>query len=192
MILTAETIRTLVEDNLLQIDPFRDAKTKSHGMSYGLSHAGYDIRIDIKDNNGSLTLWPGDFALVTVKERIRLPTNIMMFVHDKSSWARRGLSAFNTVFEPGWSGYATLELINHSRTKIVLDDGMPIVQCIFHQLDGHANAYAGKYQNQEQRPVAAIAHADRLSLRHAVSGRFPQQNRLDILAWHPGVSDQKG
>jgi dCTP deaminase len=38
----------------------------------------------------------------------------MGIVHDKSTWARRGLVVQNTVIEPGWHGYqTTIELTNH-------------------------------------------------------------------------------
>ena len=39
----------------------------------------------------------------------------MGIVHDKSTWARRGLVVQNTVIEPGWHGYLTIE-VDQSRS----------------------------------------------------------------------------
>ena len=91
------------------LDPFVNKKTLQNGKSYGLSSAGYDIRSDTR-----LVLEPGDFKLGVSMERFSMPPYLMAFVKDKSSWARRGISVFNTVIEPSWCGYLTLEIVNHS------------------------------------------------------------------------------
>lgn len=63
--------------------------------------------------------------------------------------ARIGLAVQNTVLEPGWSGYLTLELTNHGNQAIMLRDKMPIAQVIFHQGKKPKNLYEGRYQNQK-------------------------------------------
>lgn len=135
----------------LLIDPFQ-MRGVIHGMSYGLSAAGYDVRI--KD---TMFLAPGDFALGVTVERIALPTDLMAELKDKSTWARRGIAVQNTVFEPGWRGYPTVELSNHGPHIVRVPAGAPIGQLIFHVLDAPTCApYAGKYQDQPQRPIEAI------------------------------------
>ncbi len=86
-----------------------------------------------------------------------MPDNVMGIVHDKSSWARRGITVQNTVIEPGWCGWLTLELTNHSMVAHTLRRGYPIAQVVFHYID-HAvvNPYDGKYQNQSRGPVEAL------------------------------------
>jgi dCTP deaminase len=62
----------------------------------------------------------------------------------------------NTVIEPGWSGWLTLEIANHGREAITLTRGVGIAQILFHPLDKPtALKYTGKYQNQERGPVSA-------------------------------------
>lgn len=78
----------------------------------------------------------------------------MGIVHDKSTWARRGLSVFNTVIEPGWMGHLTLELVYHGNEPLHIPAGSSIAQVVFHEVAVPA-WYAGKYQNQEDRPVGA-------------------------------------
>lgn len=137
------------------LSPMFTDKRRSHGVSYGMSEAGYDIRI-----KQTVTLHPfRRFALASAIERFKMPESLVGIVHDKSTWARRGLSVFNTVIEPGWEGYLTLELVYHGWRPIRIPAGAGIAQVIFHETCENA-AYAGKYQGQGDAPVAAILEAD--------------------------------
>lgn len=134
------------------VAPMLDQKFRSHGVSYGLSEAGYDIRI-----KQDVWLFPFKrFALASTIEKFRMPYDLVGIVHDKSTWARRGLSVFNTVIEPGWAGFLTLELVYHGWKPLHIPAGAGIAQVIFHQTS-NAAAYNGKYQNQADRPIKAIA-----------------------------------
>lgn len=131
--------------------PFSE-RTQFQGFSFGLSPAGYDVRIaeDI------LQLRPGEFILASTIERFEMPNDLMGIVHDKSTWARMGLAVQNTVIEPGWCGFVTLELTNHGSHDIRIPWSCGIAQIIFHQVDEPCEiAYDGKYQNQEAGPQAA-------------------------------------
>lgn len=150
-------------------------KRKDHGVSYGLTEAGYDIRIkqDVTfhttlpyynpDNEDYVQVEDGDegvvrmgrFTLASSIEEFNMPSNLVGVVHDKSTWARRGLSVFNTVIEPGWKGFLTLELVYHGRGKLHIPAGAGIAQVLFHRIAEQAE-YTGKYQGQEDKPVEAI------------------------------------
>ena len=70
--------------------------------------------------------------------------------------ARLGLSVFNTVIEPGWRGYLTLELKNQGDRVLHIDCGDPIAQILFERLDVPTeNPYSGKYQDQDAGPQPA-------------------------------------
>jgi dCTP deaminase len=134
------------------IEPF-ELRTVQNGMSYGLSHAGYDIRI-----KEGFTLKPGEFRIAVSVEHFQVPDDLMLMVKDKSTWARRGLSVFNTVIEPGWRGWLTLELVNHSAHMLRIFNDDPIAQVIFHRLEEPTtHRYAGKYQDQGAEPTPARA-----------------------------------
>jgi dCTP deaminase len=125
-------------------------KRREHGVSYGLAEAGYDIRI-----KQEVVLYPdARFALASALEEFDMPASLVGIVHDKSTWARRGLSVFNTVIEPGWKGFLTLELIYHGSTYLRIPAGAGIAQVLFHRTATVAR-YEGKYQNQPDRPVEA-------------------------------------
>lgn len=145
MILSAQSIRAL-----RPVEPFEE-RGVIRGRSYGLSVAGYDIRIA-----QGVTLLPGEFALASSVERFAMPADVLALVKDKSSWARLGLSVFNTVIEPGWRGYLTLELKNQGNRVLHLDCGDPIAQILFERLDVPTETpYSGKYQDQEAGPQPA-------------------------------------
>lgn len=162
--------------DLLALKPIIDmipCKVLHNGVSHGLSEAGYDIRIkqDIKfmpnytravihitepehDRHTQYQDRTGRFVLASAIEEFQMPPNLVGIVHDKSTWARKGLSVFNTVIEPNWHGFLTLELVYHGYEDLHIPAGSGIAQVIFHQLTENAY-YNGKYQNQEDKPVEA-------------------------------------
>lgn len=150
MILSGQTIRTLCGTPFAMLTPFAE-RTRENGMTFGLGPAGYDVRI-----KQGFDLSPGQFVLASTVEHFVMPNDVLATVMDKSTWARRGLSLFNTVIEPGWEGWLTLELVNQSKDQISIAPGSPIAQVIFQRLDQRTcQPYAGKFQMQENRPVGA-------------------------------------
>lgn len=133
------------------IYPFFE-RTREHGLTYGLSPAGYDIRID-----RDLIMERGDFTLAGSLEHFNMPLDLIAYVKDKSTLARMGLDVKNTVIEPGWRGHLTLELTNnhnpakhHGTETIILKRGQAIAQIIWHTLTTPTEqGYEGKYQDQE-------------------------------------------
>lgn len=140
-------------------------KERAHGVSYGLGEAGYDIRIkqDIEFRSGfdgphvyiDGVSYPGSFIIASAIDEFDMPEDMVGIVHDKSTWARRGLSVFNTVIEPGFRGGLTLELVYHGVGNLIIPAGAGIAQVIFSEVYEPAR-YAGKYQGQSTDPVSAI------------------------------------
>ena len=133
------------------IEGMRETKERAHGVSFGLSEGGYDIRTKHRLVFGADNI----FQLSSSIEKFTMPENLLAIVHDKSTWARQGLSVFNTVIEPGWHGYLTIELVYHGNKELIVPAGAGIAQVIFHQI-AERSAYDGKYQNQPDHPVEAI------------------------------------
>lgn len=153
---------------LLAKSPIREMvphKLKVHGTSYGLGEAGYDIRIKQEVVFKPMTMGPevwidgqpiyGRFCLASAIEEFDMPASLVGVVHDKSTWARQGLSVFNTVIEPGWKGFLTLELVFHGNKEVVIPAGAGIAQVIFTSL-AHDASYEGKYQHQADMPVPSV------------------------------------
>jgi len=166
--------------SLLKAAPIQNMQTskqKFGGVSHGLAEAGYDIRIaqtvkfypsnwffhsgimitGLSDITEKMETYrtSGRFTLASAIEKFQMPNDLVGVVHDKSTWARRGLSVFNTVIEPGWNGYLTLELVFHGNKPVVIEAGQGIAQVLFSKLEEPGDYGNGKYQNQENRPVEA-------------------------------------
>jgi dCTP deaminase len=149
---------------LIKAAPIKDMLTEKHilnGVSHGLSLAGYDIRIaeDVFFGEHGVSVdgeWKlGRFTLASTIEAWDMPYDLVGVVHDKSTWARRGLAVFNTIIEPGWKGEAlTLELVYHGLKPLHIKAGSGIAQVVFSQLAEPA-AYSGKYQNAARGPAEA-------------------------------------
>jgi dCTP deaminase len=148
-------------------------KVREHGVSHGLAEVGYDIRLrqDVKfapiqrlngrmgynvyHDIGNRTEGVGRLALASAIEEFDMPLDLVGILHDKSTWARRGLTVCNTVIEPGWRGFLTLELVYHGQGELIIPAGAGIGQVIFHRLARSAS-YEGKYQDQPDEIVDAI------------------------------------
>ena len=91
----------LSQQSILEEKPIYNMvdRNKYCGVSYGVSSAGYDVRIA-----QDVLLWPGRFVLASTIEKFCMPDDLIGIVHDKSTWARRGVAVQNTVIEPGWNG----------------------------------------------------------------------------------------
>lgn len=168
--------------SLFEASPIKNminVKVKEHGVSHGLAEVGYDIRIkqeivftptdyrmDICYPHEAVKVYPpkvavggvttlGNFVIASALEEFDMPNDLVGIVHDKSTWARRGLSVFNTVIEPGWNGFLTLELVFHGSEPLHIPAGAGIAQVIFHKI-AHPAAYTGKYQSQVDEPVPSV------------------------------------
>jgi len=150
--------------DLLQRAPIRDMineKRREHGVSWGLSEAGYDIRVKQDIHFDGETVWVdgspqwGGFTIASAIEEFQMPHNLVGIVHDKSTWARQGLSVFNTVVENGWCGWLTLELVYHGRKDLHIPAGAGIAQVVFHETSRFAS-YDGKYNNAGDFPQPAL------------------------------------
>ena len=158
-------------NTLLELAPIKDMldhKVQGDLVSHGLSEAGYDIRLAqeitfkrnpyapskidcfVGNNHHSCTR----FTIASAMEEFQMPPNLVGIVHDKSTWARQGLSVFNTVIEPGFKGGLTLELAYHGTEELHIPAGAGIAQVVFHKTTDEV-AYTGKYQNQSTDPEPA-------------------------------------
>ncbi|BBF92650.1 dCTP deaminase [Blastochloris tepida] len=165
MILAAQDIR---ERGI--ITPFHE-RTRCDGMTFGLGPAGYDVRLC----NGVTLAHDSPVVLGATFEYFKMPADVLAYVKDKSTWARRGLFVQNTVIEPGWRGFLTLELTYHGRDMLHVPAGTPIAQIIFHLLTRPTDSpYSGKYQDQKPGPQPAILETDDgVKIEHAPGGPNP-------------------
>lgn len=137
------------------VSPFSE-RGVINGMSFGVSSAGYDVRVR-QEVRQSKDEW-GRVILASTVEHFAMPDDVLGHVCDKSTWARRGVFVQNTIIEPGWRGWLTLEITTARRDEdLLIEAGSPIAQIVFHLLNLPTDKpYNGKYQDQKRDPQEAI------------------------------------
>lgn len=154
-VLSDGTIRRLVEEGRVRIDPWDPAMVQPAsvdlrlGSSFRVFHNFRVPAIDLAAPPSNLTehvvvpegesfvIHPGEFVLGRTDEWVELPDDLVARIEGKSSLGRLGLIVHATAgfVDPGWKGTLTLEITNLTRVPIVLWPGKPIAQLSFMTLD---------------------------------------------------------
>jgi dCTP deaminase len=174
MVLSDRTIRRLIADGRIRIEPFDPALMQPSSLDVRVDRYFRVFRnsrypyIDVKAAQEDLTelvcvedgeafiLHPGEFVLGSTLERVTLPDDLVARLEGKSSLGRLGLLIHSTAgfIDPGWDGHVTLELSNVANLPITIYPGMKIGQLSFVRLDAPAERPYGsegigsKYQGQ--------------------------------------------
>jgi dCTP deaminase len=174
MVLSDRTIRRLLEEGRIGIDPYAEELLQPSSVDVRVDRLFRVFRnsrypyIDVKQEMEDLTelvevdadeafiLHPGEFVLGSTLERITLPDDLVARLEGKSSLGRLGLLIHSTAgfIDPGWDGHVTLELSNVANLPITIYYGMKIGQLSFVQLTEPAEHPYGsgglgsKYQGQ--------------------------------------------
>ncbi len=174
MVLSDRTIRRLLDEGRIEIDPFDAALLQPSSVDvrvdrfFRVFHNARYPYIDVREPQEDLTelveidgetpfiLHPGEFVLGSTLERVRLPDDLVARLEGKSSLGRLGLLIHSTAgfIDPGWNGHVTLELSNVANLPITIYYGMKIGQLSFMQLTEPAATPYGseglgsKYQGQ--------------------------------------------
>jgi dCTP deaminase len=119
------------------------------------------MRPVIVDGNDAFILQPREFVLAITEECLELDAEVLGRLEGRSSLGRIGIIVHGTagLFDPGWSGKATLELSNLSRMPVALYPGMRICSFTFEQLSSPSSVpynkkKGNKYAGQD-RPLAS-------------------------------------
>ncbi len=165
-----------LDDPDLQIQPASvDLRLAASFVVYRLPHVpcidprdarsveDYTERIDITAD-GAFVLQPGEFALGSTWERVRVPADLVARVEGRSSIGRLAVVVHATAgfIDPGFEGQITLELSNLGRCAVKLYPGMRISQVVFHGMTSPAerpygSARGSKYQGQSGPAPSRIA-----------------------------------
>jgi dCTP deaminase len=174
MVLSDRTIRRLLEEGRIGIEPYAEELLQPSSVDVRVDRLFRVFRnsrypfIDVKEEMEGLTelvevepdeafiLHPGEFVLGSTLERITLPDDLVARLEGKSSLGRLGLLIHSTAgfIDPGWDGHVTLELSNVANLPITIYYGMKIGQLSFVQLTEPAEYPYGsgelgsKYQGQ--------------------------------------------
>jgi dCTP deaminase len=188
MILSDRDIRQRLQSGELSIEPLSDPELQIQPASVDLrlgreflvyrpaqvsvldpgdpaSIASSMERVELAEER-AFVLHPGEFALGTTVERVRVPRDLVGMVDGRSSIGRLAVVVHATAgfVDPGFEGQITLELSNIGSIAVKLYPGMRIAQIVLHQLSSPAEQPYG---------------LERGSHYHLQTGPRPSQIRLD-------------
>jgi len=107
--------------------------------------------VEIADGDAFI-LHPGEFALGSTYERVRLPDDLVARLEGKSSLGRLGLLIHSTAgfVDAGWDGYLTLELSNVASLPIAIYPKMRIGQISFLEMTTPSERPYGSIQTRSK------------------------------------------
>src|SRR5713226_1448421 len=153
MILTHDQIIQAYKNHDILIEPFDEQQIQA---------ASYDLRVGDKGGTTSskkvtsikeqdyLTLEPGDFAIVTVFEELRLGAQYAARFGLRSKHARKGLIATTgPQIDPGYHGRLIIGLTNLAPKSVTVSHGDHLLSVEFHKLaESTTKPYTGPYQDR--------------------------------------------
>jgi dCTP deaminase len=162
MILSDRDIRARLSKGDLQIGPLSNEALQIQpasvdlrlGREFLVYHAARVSCLDPREPSGiadamdrvlvepdrAFVLHPGEFALGTTEERVRMPADLVGMVDGRSSVGRLAVVVHATagLIDPGFEGQITLELSNIGAIPVKLYPGMRIAQIVLHQMTSAA------------------------------------------------------
>lgn len=183
MILSDRDIRARLASGSLRIEPLADPELQIQPASvdlrlsdafviYKLPHVPcidprdpdsmrrYTEQVKIEEGDAFI-LHPGEFALGSTVEWVKIPDDLVAHVEGRSSIGRLAVVVHATagLVDPGFEGQITLEFANLGRVAVKLYPGMRISQLVFQTMTSpserpYGPARGSKYQGQ-RGPVAS-------------------------------------
>ncbi len=154
MVLSNESIKKLISDGKLKVQPYNESKVGSISVDLHLGEAALNSdtgeEFELSDYHLSLD----EFLLANTKEHIELPDDIMARIVPRSSIARLGLlCTFDAdILPPNYSGKPILTLKNLSKKPVLLVEGLAIFQLVFEQVDKAVVGYKSRYEHKKIEP----------------------------------------
>lgn len=187
-ILSDRDIEKYLAEGLIIIDPLinpeRQIQPSSVDLRIGNEFRGFRIirkpcidpmdKSDIEsymesihiEEGGSFIIHPGEFALATTYETVKIPANLVARVEGRSSMGRLGITMHVTAgyIDPGFMGKITLEISNIGKMPVALYPGQRVCQIVFETMTspslkpyGHPDRDS-KYMNQQKPETSRIKY----------------------------------
>lgn len=153
MILTDHQIVAAYKQGDIVIEPFDEHQVQGATYDLRIGQQGATTTskkvVNIKET-GFITIQPGDFAVITVDEILRLGPQYVGRFGLRSKFARKGLIATTgPQIDPGYHGRLIIGMTNLSPKPITLSYGDDLVSVEFHKLsEASTKPYSGPYQDR--------------------------------------------
>jgi dCTP deaminase len=153
VILTDRQIREAYVGGDIIIDPFEEKQLQPATYDFRVGENGATTSakkiINIRET-GYLLLVPGDFAVITVFEKLRLNNQYVGRFGLRSKYTRKGLIATTgPQIDPGYDGRLILGLTNLTPKSMAIPYKDDLISVEFHRLEEPSSKpYTGPYQHK--------------------------------------------
>lgn len=177
MILTNRQIEEAYRKGDILINPFEPGQVQAATYDFRVGAQGATTSskklVDIK-SNGFILLQPGDFAVVTVLEELRLGPQYAGRFGLRSKYARKGLIATTgPQIDPGYHGKLILGITNLTPRPISVPYKDDLVSVEFHRLEEPSTKpYDGAYQGKMElgpEEIEAITETEGMALSEVIT-----------------------
>ena len=154
MVLSGETIKKLISEGKIKIDPYDESQVGAVSVDLRLGDQALNPdsgkEINLQDYHLSLD----EFLLANPIETITLPDNLIARIIPRSSFARLGiLVTFDAdLLPPNYSGKPILTMKNLSKKPVLLRSGLAICQLLFEEVDAPVSGYKSRYTHTKPEP----------------------------------------
>ena len=188
-ILSDQDIKKYLEEGKITIEPLEDPgrqiQPSSVDLRIGNEFKGFRIirqpcidpldKSDLEsymesfhlEQGEAFIIHPGEFALATTYEAVKLPDDLVARVEGRSSMGRLGITMHVTAgyIDPGFQGKITLEISNIGKMPVALYTGQRVCQIVFETMTSPSQRPYGhpdrdsKYMGQD-KPVTSKIKQD--------------------------------
>jgi len=177
MILNNLQITEAVEKGKIFIEPFEEKQVQAatYDLRVGKQGATASAKklINIQEK-GYLSLKPGDFAVITVLEELRLTPQYTGRIGIRSKFARRGIIATTgPQIDPGYNGRLIIGLTNPTPNSVTFPYKDDFLSIEFHKLEEPSTKpYTGPYQGKMElgpEDIEMIVESESMSITEVLA-----------------------
>lgn len=170
MIMSDRDLKNLIKSNHMVIDPLADDTIQQNGIDFKMSDeiaqriattnneimdstSSEEIKKFYhlaKGNEGCFVFSPLQHYLLTTKENVKMPNDLMGFCGLRSTFARLGFISPLTIIDAGFEGTLTIGVFYGGNVPIKVPFGCRFLHVVFAQLMSEAEVpYQGQYKKQK-------------------------------------------
>lgn len=151
MILSKQSIKKLIAEKKLKVNPYNEASVGAVSIDLHLDSVALD---PVKNQEVSLNnyyLTSDNFILANALEFVELPGNLIARIVPRSSLARLGvLCTFEAdILAPNFVGKPLFTLKNLSTKPVLTRPGLAIAQLMFEEVDSEVEPQTSRYDSKK-------------------------------------------